>query len=40
MNKKKFITKMLSLPRPSIEYRIGERLAKSFPEKAIIEGEG
>jgi len=40
MNKKKFITKMLSLPRPSIEYRIGERLAKFFPEKAIIEGEG
>src|SRR5205814_5957665 len=30
---------LLSLPRPSIEYRIGERLAKSFPEKAIIEGE-
>ncbi len=39
MNKKKFISKMLSLPRPSIEYRIGERLAKFFPEKALIEGE-
>ena len=40
MNKKKFITKMLSLPSPSIEYRIGERLAQFFPEKALIEGEG
>ena len=39
MNKKKFISKMLSLPRPSIEYRIGERLAKFFPEQALIEGE-
>ena len=37
MNKKKFITKMLSLPRPSIEYRIGEHLAKFFPEKALID---
>lgn len=39
MNKKKLIRRMLSLPPPSIEYSIGERLAKFFPEKAIIEGE-
>ncbi len=39
MNKQKFISKMLSLSPPSIEYRVGERLASYFPTQALIEGE-
>ncbi|MDQ2902960.1 MAG: ATP-binding protein [Chloroflexota bacterium] len=39
MNKKKFISKMLALPPPSIEYGVGQHLATLFPERALIEGE-
>jgi len=36
MNKEKFISKMLCLPPTAIEYHISQRLAKFFPDKALI----
>lgn len=38
MNKEELITEVLCLPYTAIEYAISERLAKLFPDKALIEG--
>ncbi len=38
MNKEELITEVLCLPYTAIEYAISERMAKLFPDKALIEG--
>jgi AAA+ superfamily predicted ATPase len=38
MNKEELVTEVLCLPYTAIEYAISERLAKLFPDKALVEG--
>src|SRR5258708_31658116 len=40
MKKRQFFSKMLCLPPAAIEYHISQRLAKFFPDKGLIEGDG
>ncbi len=40
MLKEQFISEMLLLPLPAMEYEISKNLSALFPEKALIEGDG